>query len=82
MPSIDPGFEQRQADRIKAYDDAMAAAHAENPPHLTQKAIDACDRCDGDGYRNGVVCDHVDRADVAARGAAACRAALSKLPKS
>jgi hypothetical protein len=81
-PQLDDGYAQRQADRIKAYDDAMAAAHADSMPHLTRKAIDACDRCDEDGYRNGVVCDHVNRSDIAARGAAACRAALSKLPNS
>lgn len=46
--------------------------------HLTQTAIDNCDLCDPDGYRNGgIVCDHIDRTATAARGIAACRAALT-----
>jgi len=83
MPELDPGYAQRQADRIRAYDEAMAAANAENATHLEARAIANCQLCDTDGYRpNHTVCDHVDRTAIAARGAAACRAALSKLPKS
>jgi hypothetical protein len=82
MADVDPGYAQRQADRIRAYDEAMAEAHIDNPPHLLQRAIDNCQLCDDDGYRGPQVCDHVDHSATAARGIAACRAALSKLPKS
>jgi hypothetical protein len=83
MADVDPGYAQRQADRIRAYDEAMAQAHIDNPPHLLQREIDNCQLCDDVGYRpSGAVCDHVDRTATAARGIAACRAALAKLPKS
>lgn len=38
----------------------------------------ACDLCDWDGYRGHLVCDHVDRTEIHARGMAKVRAALSK----
>jgi hypothetical protein len=41
-------------------------------------AIVDCQLCDDDGYRNGVVCDHVDRIGVAEAGMAKVRAALAK----
>jgi len=37
----------------------------------------ACDLCDDAGYRpNRIVCDHVDRTEIAARGVALCRDVL------
>lgn len=81
MPELDPGYAQRQADRIRAYDEAMAEARATSTRHLERAAIDACTLCDSDGYRGLAVCDHIDRSDIARRGIDACRAALSKLPK-
>lgn len=51
--------------------------------HLDALARSRCTLCDPEGYRpNGAVCDHVDRTEIAKRGIAKCRAALSKLPKS
>jgi hypothetical protein len=41
-------------------------------------AIAVCELCDGDGYRGGRVCDHVDRTETAKSGAAKARAALGK----
>lgn len=82
---LGPGYEERQAARIRAYDQAMAEARENNQAHLEQAAIDNCELCDREGYRRPeltIVCDHIDRTTIAARGAAACRAALSKLPKS
>ena len=44
-------------------------------------AINACNQCDEQGYRNGsIVCDHVDRAATTARGMQACRDALKPKP--
>lgn len=38
---------------------------------------DLCNLCDANGYRpNGIVCDHIDRTAVAARGIALCRDVL------
>lgn len=44
----------------------------------TDRAIEiaSCGLCDDDGYRGGVICDHVDRAETAAAGSAAVQAAL------
>lgn len=69
-----------RAERVAAYDAGIAAWHAQHdtPAHLTAAAIASCGLCDPDGYRNGHVCDHVDRADTNARGIAAVRAALAK----
>jgi hypothetical protein len=41
-----------------------------------QRAIGDCELCDEDGYRSGIVCDHVDRTQTAANGMAAVQAAL------
>ncbi|WP_153244871.1 hypothetical protein [Mycobacterium marinum] len=40
-----------------------------NTDHLSLQSRLACDLCDDDGYRNGLVCDHQDhtRAGLAAR---------------
>lgn len=73
---LGPGYAQRQADRIKAYDAAMAAQHPER--HLTHRAIADCPRCDDQGYRNGHICDHIDRTDTYRNGIAACLQALGK----
>lgn len=78
---LDPGYEQRQAERIRAYDDAMAAADDPDTAHLERPAIDNCELCDDDGYRGSTICDHRDHAAAAARGRAACQAALLKFPK-
>lgn len=40
-------------------------------------AIARCDRCDADGYRQGLVCDHVDRAETARHGSQLVRDALN-----
>jgi hypothetical protein len=73
----DPHAEQRRADRIRAYDDVMVQAH--DDAHLDPAEIAACTLCDDQGYRrNGCVCDHVDRTDIAARGMQKVRAALAK----
>jgi hypothetical protein len=72
-----------RAERLRQYDDAMAAARHDEPWHLEPAAVTRCTLCDTDGYRpNGTVCDHVDHAPAAARGMEKVRAALSKLPKS
>lgn len=60
-----------------------AAADAERQQRieaaqLRAHAVAACTLCDETGYRNGVVCDHVDRTETAAAGAALVRAALAK----
>lgn len=40
----------------------------------------ACDLCDAAGYRpNNIVCDHIDRTEIAARGIALCRDVLKLL---
>ena len=42
----------------------------------------ACIRCDDAGYRpNGLVCDHIDRTDVARRGSEKVRDALNASKK-
>lgn len=47
---------------------------------LAQAARAACDLCDAAGYRpNRIVCDHIDRTEIARRGMALCRDVL-KLP--
>lgn len=61
-------------DRMRIYRQGCDA-----DPGVRQLAITACPLCDDDGYRpNRTVCDHQDRAATAARGIAACRAALAK----
>jgi hypothetical protein len=54
----------------------QARAHQREAAELRQRAIDACDLCDEDGYRNGIVCDHVDRTETARAGRAAVTAAI------
>jgi hypothetical protein len=44
-----------------------------------RQQIQACDMCDQDGYRGGVLCTHdPDQVERAARGSAAVRAELAK----
>lgn len=77
MPSLDPGYAARQAQRVAAYDDAMAESHAN--AHLAKAEIERCQLCDDDGYRpNRTVCDHQDHTAAAKRGIAACRETLAK----
>jgi hypothetical protein len=40
-------------------------------------AVVDCFLCDDDGYRGTVVCDHVDRSEVLARGLAKVRSVLA-----
>ncbi|OBJ62510.1 hypothetical protein [Mycobacterium asiaticum] len=54
------------------------SAHRREQAELRAQAIANCNLCDGDGYRNGVICDHVDRTHTARAGIAAVRAALTK----
>lgn len=83
MPELDPGYAERHAARLQAYDDAMRLADHPDDAHLARAAIANCALCDGDGYRNGRICHHDERQDaINRRGIEACRAALSKLPKS
>lgn len=58
------GRAQLEAERAEA---AIAAA----------LAVAACELCDDDGYRSGVVCDHIDRTETAANGIAKVREALA-----
>lgn len=47
--------------------------------HMAPHAVAHCELCDDEGYRpSGVVCDHIDRTDIARRGVQACRDALAK----
>lgn len=48
----------------------------DRPPHLAREAVAACELCDADGYRNGVVCDHQDHREAAERGMAKIREIL------
>lgn len=50
----------RRADALAAVADLDDTGNA----HLARAAVARCQLCDGDGYRNGVVCDHVNRANV------------------
>ncbi|MEU9805049.1 hypothetical protein [Mycobacterium sp. NPDC050853] len=61
--------EQQRAQREAEQQDALEAKLA---------TIVVCELCDEDGYRGGQVCDHVDRTQTAAKGAAMARAALAK----
>ncbi len=36
-------------------------------------AVLGCDLCDDDGYRGGLVCDHIDHTEAAVRGMTAIR---------
>ncbi|MDD7812606.1 hypothetical protein PP713_08565 [Mycobacterium sp. CSUR Q5927] len=71
------------AAKARAAELAQAARDAELEQRhadleLAAQARAACRLCDADGYRNGAVCDHVDRTETTRRGIAACRAALTK----
>lgn len=46
--------------------------------HHRAMAIVECPLCDQDGYRGGYVCNHVDYAEIAARGMEAVRKALTR----
>lgn len=59
-----------------ARDAALEARHAELDAQAQERAN--CLLCDTAGYRNGLVCDHIDHAPAARRGIEACRAALTK----
>ena len=50
----------------------------EATPAEKAMAIVNCDLCDDNGYRGVVVCDHVDRAEVARRGLEKCREVLAR----
>jgi hypothetical protein len=71
---------EQQVANARTARERSAAEYAERQraAELTASAIFDCPLCDDDGYRNGVVCDHVDRTQTASAGAAAVRAALRK----
>lgn len=72
---------EAQSDTRLAAIEAQAAALRDQRRQDAQTRIDAiarCALCDPDGYRNGKVCDHVDRSHTARDGMAAVRAALTK----
>lgn len=68
----------RAFDRIFSQGQPRPAPRKQGEDHLSAAAIARCDFCDEDGYRSGVVCDHVDRTETARAGAALVRAALAK----
>lgn len=43
---------------------------------LKAAAVVECFMCDDEGYRGTVVCDHIDRTEIVARGLTKVRAAL------
>lgn len=45
-------------------------------PQERAEAIRACNLCNDNGYRGGVVCDHIDRQEAARRGMAMIRARM------
>lgn len=45
-------------------------------PHPQTWAIVDCGLCDDEGYRGTVVCDHIDRTEIVARGMTKVRTAL------
>jgi hypothetical protein len=50
-------------------------------PDTHEQMIADCPLCDADGYRlptKSIVCDHVDRREIAARGIARCREVLDQ----
>ncbi|SBS73842.1 hypothetical protein MHPYR_180086 [uncultured Mycobacterium sp.] len=47
--------------------------------HLDPQAIADCSLCDDQGYRGGVVCDHVDHAAESEHGRALARAELARI---
>lgn len=60
----------------RAREIALEARHAELDAQAQERAN--CPLCDDAGYRNGIVCDHIDRSETHRRGIEACRAALAK----
>lgn len=52
---------------------------ADELAHLDPAAIANCTLCDTDGYRNLVVCDHIDHDAQSAHGRALARAEIQKL---
>ncbi|MDQ2628401.1 MAG: hypothetical protein M3Y90_15585 [Actinomycetota bacterium] len=60
----------------RAREIALEARHAELELESQERAN--CPLCDDAGYRNGIVCDHIDRSETHRRGIEACRAALAK----
>lgn len=76
-PDEPPTVAQAAAELAQAaHDRELAERHAELEAQALARAN--CTLCDDDGYRNGLICDHVDHAPAARRGIAACRAALAK----
>lgn len=72
---------EQRADKLEAAKRAAAEAEAARRREAAEaavQAIAACELCGPDGYRSGVVCDHVDRTETARAGAALVRAALAK----
>lgn len=59
-----------------ARDAALEARHAELDAQAQARAN--CTLCDTAGYRQGLVCDHIDRSETTRRGIEACQAALRK----
>ncbi|RFZ15044.1 hypothetical protein VIMS_02474 [Mycobacterium marinum] len=62
---VDPENPRGEHDRVNP----VATLDTVNTDHLSLQSRLACDLCDDDGYRNGLVCDHQDhtRAGLAAR---------------
>lgn len=81
MPDYDPASVAARQARARAAAEARRLEAECQTAHLTRAAIDACEKCDRDGYRGANVCDHQDHATAAHKGRAACMAAISKLPK-
>lgn len=71
-----------RAARVRFYEQSLAEWHAQHDrvstQHLSAAAIAACMLCDPDGYRDGRICDHVDRAEIRAAGMKRVRAALAE----
>lgn len=47
--------------------------------HHSPEAIAGCELCDDDGYRGGIVCDHVNHAAETEKARALARAELAKV---
>lgn len=63
---------RRTEDEHRARRDALEQAAADRAAEIA-----ACNLCNPDGYRAGVVCDHIDRTEISATGAAMVREALA-----
>lgn len=57
---------------------AQRRAQRQADARTRQDAINECTLCGPDGYRAGIVCDHIDRTSTARAGMAAVRAALGQ----